>query len=573
MQTSKVVSYASLVAALALAAYGQHIIDSREAFGAGWPLIGTLHDELTRIFRTPQSVALALPMLLVACWLFVTSLSGLITNRADDGTSSSVALPPHASEQWRPEALLFFGLAAIGWSWLIVQLAFGGNQASNWWLFWGSLLCAGIGFLVLTRLRLPSRSRWALWELAFAASVAGFFVALMLPDLTSWQYARIGDEGNFWDFASAIADGDHDLNYFTFRGPSGEHPVFGSVYQGMVMRIFGVDMFSWKLSTTLAIAGSLPFFYWLVRSVAGVRPAVFGTAILACSHVLFAYAHTGYNNAHAIFPTIAALALYAAGRQPRQPLLLYGAGVAAGLGFYTFYSARTAIIIIFLAFALQAASELRQRPFREHLLSGLPIAIGFLMAASPMFALDKLDVITSMSENSLFADKSFTEGIGTLIDNIPRAFLAFNFHPGNHHYVSGSLLDEISAVLAVLGLAYALSKLKEPGMRLLLIWALVAVIVSGVFHLHARTELPSRMNFAIAPVAAFAGLALDRLVVAISALSKDSRASILVSALAFVVVIGAILGFNVHRFWRATPSVLGYTNTTVIYQQATRRDR
>lgn len=573
MPTGKVISYASLITALALAAYGQHIIDSRETFGSGWPLIGAFHEELTRIFRTPQSVALGLTILLVSCWLFVRSLSPLLPNGvATDGNSTNRAVQPQARARWRPEALGLFGLAAIGWGWLIVQLAFGGNQASNLWLFWGSLACATLGFLAISRHRLPTsanRGRWHILEYVFAATLVGFFIGLMVHDLANWRYARIGDEAVFWEFASTIAYGDHDLNYFTFRGPTDEHPVLSSLYQGMVMRMAGVGMFSWKLSTTLAIAGSLPFFYWLIRSTLGVRPAVFSTAILTCSHVLFAYAHTGYDNALAIFPTVAALAFYAAGRAPRHPLLLYGAGVMAGLGFYTFYTARTAIMVIALAFALEAVSEWRRHRLREHVIAGLPIAVGFVMTVSPLFALDGLAVITGMGERSLFADVSFTEGLGTLIDNIPRAFLAFNYFPFNHHYVSGSLLDEISVVLAVLGLAYALSRPREPGYSLLLIWLVVVVVVSGVLHQHARTEMPSRMNLAIAPMAAFAGLALDRLVVVISALSKDNRASIVVGAVTFVVVLGAILGFNVHRFWRETPSVHDYSNTTVIYQQAT----
>ncbi|MCH8065339.1 MAG: glycosyltransferase family 39 protein [Chloroflexi bacterium] len=468
---------------------------------------------------------------------------------------------------------MLFAAALAAWSYLIIQLAAGGNQPENWWLFWGSLIAAaGAVFLIDAggKVALLGTLRWHLLEVAFVVVVTGVFIGLMVQDLTSWKYALIGDEGVFFEYSRNIAEGNHDYNYFTYRGAYGDHPVLSSVYQGMVMRVAGVNIFGWKLSSTLAIAASLPLFYWLLRTQFGVRPAIFGTAILGSSHTLFAAAHTSYINVHAIFPTILAFALFSAGLRHRSTLLLFGSGVAAGLGFYTFYSARTAILILALAMMFVALGEWRRGElFRWTRHVPLPIAAGFLMAVMPIFAVDGWAVVEAMQQRSLFTGRTLTEGLGFVVDNVPRAFMAFNFQRARHHYVTGSLLDEVSAVLAILGLAYALYRLRDSGHRFIVIWAIVAIVVTGVLHPRASTELPSRMHFAVPPMAALAGIGLDRIVAGFASLSSTRRMELALSVVAFALVVPAVLGFNIHRFWWETPSIHQISGTTVIYREAT----
>jgi len=412
---------------------------------------------------------------------------------------------------------------------------------------------------------------WHLLEPIFIAGVLGFFIGLMITDLDAWTYARIGDEGVFWNLATRIATGNHELNYFSFKGANGYHPIFSSVYQANVMRLFGLDMFAWKLSNVLAVAAMLAAFYWLIRTALGLRQAIFATAILACNHILFAYAHSGYDNILALFPTVLALALFIAGLKTRSLPLLFASGIVAGLCFYTFYTARTTIIIMALFLAVDHLPLMwRTRSLRSLLDAPLPIAIGFSLAVLPMFAVDGSDVIGATSERSLYSELGWWDATGAMIDNIPRAFLAFNYYDADHHYVSGTFFDEISAVLMLFGLGYAISNFKKPAYRLLLIWFFVAVFVGGVLHEHAATELPSRLNFALPPAAAFAGIAVHKLVQAFSGLTTREWAPLALSVLAFVVLMPSIFGFNAYRFYEFTPSIHVLTPTAVIYREATR---
>jgi hypothetical protein len=277
----KATRYLILLAALALAAYGQHIIDSREAFGSGWLAIDWLHDELTRIYGRPQSVALALPLLGFGAWFFVESINPLLPDRPSVPPQPPPRQLPRLDRSPESIATIVFGVAAIGaWVLLLVRL-YGktseDNSVIDWWIFWSALVASALALGIWRRLSVRdvgATVRWHPLEYAFAAALAGFFIGLMSYDLDAWQYARIGDEGVFWDIATSIADGTNKRNFFTYQGANGYHPMFSSIYQGWVMKAAGADMFGWKLSNTLAIAAALPVFYWLVLCAHRIRQHV-----------------------------------------------------------------------------------------------------------------------------------------------------------------------------------------------------------------------------------------------------------------------------------------------------------
>jgi len=566
-------AFVELIIALGLAAYAQHIIDDAGSYGSGWFILSRFDDELNDVYRIHQSVAFSIPMFLVAGILFahsVSQLAGIATahDRGDEEPPPGLAFGRRTRFLALALALIALGCSGV----LFYQLAGGGNQSSNWWLFWAStaLACAALLLIDVPATRRAVHGlRWGFLEYAFVLHAVAFFIGLMLHDLTSWQYARIGDEGVFWEFGKRIAERDHDFNYFSLRGPFGLQPVMTSVYQGMVMRAAGTEMFGWKLSSVIAIAATLPAFYWLLRNTISLRAAVFATAILACSHVMFAYAHTGYNNVFAIAPAVYALAFYVQGERSRSLLFLFLSGVFAGFGFYTFYSARIVIGILALAVLFTMYSGYRRDGLRWFAEVPLPIASGFWLVAAPMFAVHGWDTIEVMEQRSVWCCSPWQDALVVVLESIPRAFLGFSFHTGRIHYVSGSLLDEISAVLALLGLAYAISRVMQPGYRLLVIWAIAAIVATGVLHQHPLTEMPSRLNFAIPPMAAMAALALDRTTLAVSAAFRNQRVDLVLGIAVFAIVVPAIFAFNAHRFWEVTPSLLQLSPGTVVYREAT----
>jgi hypothetical protein len=129
------------------------------------------------------------------------------------------------------------------------------------------------------------------------------------------------------------------------------------------------------------------------RTLFSRRVALLTLGCLATSHYLLAYGHTGYPNLEALLPGVMAMLLFVVGIRGASPTLLFASGVTAGLGWYTYYSARTAIVV------LVAAALVVIRPGRW-ITVATPLAVGFALSALPLFTVSKLDVWTTMFEQT-----------------------------------------------------------------------------------------------------------------------------------------------------------------------------
>ncbi len=444
------------------------------------------------------------------------------------------------------KAARFFLIAAvILFAGLIQALVIGADL--GWYVFpWlASMVAVAAVFILPGRPRQDSKRRSRIAEIAFVAAVMATFVALNARDLTDWYYSVIGDEYAFYNEArSQLENG--VFRPFDQAGVYGKHPVLGTTYQALVMAVLGSAHFGWKMSSVIAIAISIPGVYVIGRHLGGRGVGALATSIFASSHYLFAYAHTGYNNIHALAPSVWALALLVHGVRKQSALSLYASGVLAGLGFYTFFSARAtiAIIVIFL---------LSQGSLRRAITSLRPIAIGFIIAAAPMFVVSRMDTISMMITEVPGGYSTTVSGpaLERMAENVTRNLLAFNFNADAHHYVTGSLLDPLTAVLAVLGAGLAIRHIRRSAFRLLLIWIGVGAVVTGVLSPYPGVAI-SRLNFLIPPLAVLAAFALveawraARFRPGIFSLRWSGPAAAIVVAI-------AILGLNYNRFWTVSP--------------------
>jgi 4-amino-4-deoxy-L-arabinose transferase-like glycosyltransferase len=383
-------------------------------------------------------------------------------------------------------------------------------------------------------------------ELAALVAVVAAFLAIVVRDLDSWRFAFIGDEGVFYDHAQQIIRGER-VNWFSQRaGAYAEHPVLTSAYQALTMKVFGSEYFGWKMASVIAIAITLPSFYWLLRETLGPRVAVFGTLFLGASHYLYAYAHTGYDNIFSLFPTTAALALMASGLKRSSYALLFAAGVCAGMGFYTYYSSRATMAIIAVALLC-----LGRRGLRPGVIAA--IGAGFVVFVLPLFAVDQWEVIDRMLDRS--ASNSDDPLIKRLAGNLPRTLFPFNFQRSNQHYVAGALMDSVSVTFAVAGFALALRRIRDEGHRRLLIWYAGAATVVGLLYNEEFVAI-SRLHYALPPIAAFSAVALDRLVAAAAVAVRRPQIEWTLTAgtlavmapLLFVVNVQHFTGYSAHRF-------------------------
>ena len=567
----------SLAVALALASYAQY------AIGAGPPWFmspfSRLDDELVRIYGRPQSVLLAFGLFVAAGVLFVVG-----TRTGDDGEMTGhlpafdlaalrrggkmaarwLALYRAALLEegemtghwpasdvaalrrgvWTGVAAGMFVVGAGLWTFVVARLWSGHYEESYPLLFGLSLVGLIAPFVrwdLAEGLRIKFRFHW--WEPLLVAALSGAFFALNVRDLDGWRYVYIGDEGAFFEVAQQVTEGS-TWNLFSQAGAYGYHPLGTSAYQAMVMKVFGVDYFGWKMASLLAIVASIPVFYVLVRLAFGTRSAVFATVFLSASHYLFAYAHTGYNNIFALFPVVGAFVLFFAGWRYASSLALFGAGALSGLGFYSFFSARVGIVILALFILTMGV-----RWWRPAFVG--PVALGFTFLVVPIFAVDKMEVIDAVLRSS--ATESADPLGKQLLENLPRALFAFNYNPHSGHYVGGSLMDAASAVLAVLGLSYSLFRIRRGSHRFLIIWFAVAVTATGVFYIQDIVPF-TRMHVVVLVMAAFAGIAVDRILATVEGLAPAINLRPVTTGLALAVLLPLVFGLNIHRFWSESPS-------------------
>ena len=240
--------------------------------------------------------------------------------------------------------------------------------------------------------------------------------------------------------------------------------------------------------------------------------------------------------------------------------LFFCSGAIAGLGFYTYFSGRAAIIILALAVLFLG----RQR-WRPELV--LPLAVGFVLAVGPLFAVDGWNVLDEMQARSQAEGRSPFEIISGLAASAPRVFLAFNFNPYPKHFVSGSLLDDVSAPLALLGLAYTATRVRNERYRLLLIWFLVGIVVTGLFH-PIQELINTRLHYVLPAMAAFAGIAIDRVIAVLEKLTPLPRVRLAVVALCVVGVLPAILGLNLYRHIEVSPKRIPAMTAALVYREA-----
>ena len=452
------------------------------------------------------------------------------------------------------KSLMSVALGLLLWLVLLLRLVNGSESAWDLVLWLSSALLLTIPFV--SRLRVHRRlSRELRTDILVLSALVGIFLALNIRDLDDWYYSAIGDEYAFYLSARAILD-DGLSRPFSQSGVYGFHPVLNSAYQAASMAVFGQDNLGWRLASVLSVAVTIPGIYVIGRLLGDRRVAAIAALLFVFSHYMFAYAHTGYNIAHALAPTVWAMAFLFLGLRRQSALLLMVAGLVAGLGLYTHYSARVALVVM-AVFAV-AHPQLRVR-----LLGLWPVAVGFVLAAAPIFAVSRGEVVSRMLEQVPGGYSSDVTGpVGErLLANLSKTLLAFNYNPDMFHYVSGPLLDPVTAVLAVLGVGLALGRVRRPHYRFLLVWAIAAMAVTGLLSPYSQVAI-SRLVFVVPPLALLAGFAgsylWESVVTALPNSSKRWVGAGLVAMLALVV-----LTLNVKQFWSDTPKVFHLTQEAV----------
>ncbi len=386
-----------------------------------------------------------------------------------------------------------------------------------------------------------------------AVGIAAAFIALNARDIAHWHYSYIGDEFEFWNFA-------RNINLyglarpFSQDGVYGFNPVMSLAGKAAVMRVFGNNDFGATLSSVLTAAAAIPGVYLTAYLAGRGRTAAIAAASLfASSHYLFALSHISYNNLDALLPMTYAAGFFLLGVRRNNPLWLYAAGAAAGMGFYTHLAGRAAMPILLVALALSPALLARSRP----------LFAGFAVAAFPAFIVNGAQTFGWLFPQLAGGYAEVVSGpFAERVSENVRNLFAFQYNIHRSHYVTGALMDTLSGGAAVLGVGYALGTIREHSSRLLLVWIAALFVFAGLLSPHPHVP-NTRMFLLLPPLAIAGGVVVGRYAWDVAArLARPSARETLAWALTGALLL-AVFALNVRQFWVVSPPLTPLTNEAI----------
>ncbi len=345
--------------------------------------------------------------------------------------------------------------------------------------------------------------------------------------LQGWPDQLMGDEGTFWTIARDIATG--KFRPAIFASGVYSFPILSSYLQAWIMQLVGINLWGWRFASVLPGVITVIPLYLLARDAFNKRIAIVASIVLISSPYFLAFARLGYNNIQALFITTLALYWLYNGLNRSSFLLIFLAGCATGLGFYTYFGARAAIVIGVLYIAVLWLT--RRIKFRLSALYLLIYILGVFLLTAPYFiygAHNNAESISYKTFESLFFnvfngrqyyqdaelfryapvihvngnDLFFNPRLYVVLftQGLVRTFLAFQ-KPWlvSEHFIAFPLAGTLGAIFYLIGLGLTVRNIKQPRNQLLLIWFLTCTLA-----LSALNTVPPRHTHMVAIIPAMA---------------------------------------------------------------------
>ncbi len=399
----------------------------------------------------------------------------------------------------------------IFWIWLIniivFSLIFWKNELENKAGAWASFSYLDIAWMLI------------LFTLAI---IAGSYLLNEFP--AKW----IPDEGPFWILARSIALGEKEPSFFD----SGvfTFPVASSILQGLIMRWAGVNMWGWRFASVLPAALTVIPLYLLVQELFDRRTAITTNVMMIANPYFLTFARLGYNNSQSLFPVTLCVYFLVLGFRKSNRFYLWLAGLAAGLGFYTYFAAWLGLVVIVIA--IIGISVILRVKFQKIIFPLAIIIVGTLVVFLPrvLFGLSgnssialhyklwESGPITTFYATQLFGGERVAQSQLFILDdievfyNLPlygillirgivlSAAVLFDPIGYNEHHIILGLAGPGSSLFFVLGLGVLITNFRKLQYFIPSIWFL-----AGFFFLGALASVPPRPTHmvAIIPVLAF----------------------------------------------------------------------
>jgi 4-amino-4-deoxy-L-arabinose transferase-like glycosyltransferase len=368
-------------------------------------------------------------------------------------------------------------------------------------------------------------------------------------------------------------------------------PTMSFFAQAASLRLFGDNVTGLRTLSALVGTATLIFTYLLARRSLGRRSALLGLAVLTFNHYHIHFSRLGSNQiADPLFMTLTLwlllVGLQRAAAVPemqqdersdgdslpvtpkpthQQPttnsaIWFLAAGLIMGMSWYGYFGSRVILLTVVAFLGWQATTERGFLRRHAHLLALMTLIA--VMAASPLlfhYAKQPENFTARFNQVNFFhwlenelARPEHDSTLGLVLRQVWRSISAFNhtLDPTFWYRAQIPLLDFVSGIFFVLGLAFAITQWRRPGVRLVLIWFGLTLLFGWVL----TENPPSSMRAVIvAPaVAMLAALGLEKVLALVHQAIGGSKTQLNFIGLMLLAIIAAL---NVrYYFFVYTPT-------------------
>ncbi len=295
-------------------------------------------------------------------------------------------------------------------------------------------------------------------------------------------------------------------------------PKLAFAWHAVTMKIFGHTVFGLRMSSVIVGTLTLIPLYFLTRLLFGKRVALLATLLLSLSHWHIALNRIGINYTQTTLLEVTGFYFLFRGLRSKNILYFMASGLAVGMGLYLYFASRLVPFIIAAFILLGILLERGSWSQYKYGFVALFLAAALVFAPLALYFLEHPHQFISRTQSVfLFSNldglqrtHGTTQPLPAFLVQAQRMLLLFNQGPdrsGQYGY-QGAMLDFLSAIFFVLGLAYITLHWRESKHLFLLLWFWLTLIVGGMLTLPA--PFTPRLAGMIPLPFILAGLALEK---------------------------------------------------------------
>lgn len=285
-------------------------------------------------------------------------------------------------------------------------------------------------------------------------------------------------------------------------------------------KLTGIGLFNLRLFSAVIGALTVTFQYLLVRDIFNKRLAVISSIVLTFMYFHIIYSRVGWLWVLTPFFACASFYFYFIGSRKDNYIFYALSGIAAGLGLYMYNSSKL-VVFIFGFYWIFLFLIPQYRKFFISNFKGIIIwVLSFLVVLSPLIyywignfqtyiywvKIHNIFAQTKLSPIEFMITKDF-------IDHIVSSLLMFTVKSSYYGYFNlpvKPLLDPISGLLFIFGMAYLVAGWKNEKNFFLILWVLFG-ISAALLSIHSYDPNSQRIILAVPAIAIIIGLSIEKI--------------------------------------------------------------